>query len=103
MDVDALMPGTGLKRVFRARTEAQELLEPISPEYAVELIQTAPSLAPGALRAYVGAVLDRLTVRGGMRVARALGVRKPAINRQRLERQIVAVLTAPPEDVGCDT
>ena len=96
------MPGTGFKRVFRARTEARELLEPISPEYAEALIRTAPPLAPGALRAYVGAVLDRLTVRGGRRIARALGVHNPAINRQRLERQIVAALTATPGAL-CDT
>lgn len=78
---------------FRARTEAREVLDPITPEHAAEILSDCPpGLTGGALRAYVGAVLDRLTVHGGMWVARQLGVRNPAAMRLRLERQIARVL-----------
>lgn len=51
-----------------------------------------PELTGGALRAYVGAVLDRVSVTGGVWLARELGVRNPARYRLRLERQIADAL-----------
>lgn len=72
---------------------AREALDPISPDHARDLMRDyPPGLTGGALRAYVGALLDRLTVHGGMQVARELGVRNPAAMRQRLERQITRTL-----------
>lgn len=68
-------------------------LDSITMEYARDLICDYPrNLTGGALRAYVGALLDRVTLYGGRWIAREVGVRHPAMSRQRLERQIAKAL-----------
>jgi hypothetical protein len=82
---------------------AREGVPLISLDLAVEMLRDAPRVIPddfGALRAYVGAILDRLSVHGGIWAAREVGVRNPTRTRQRLERQIVDVLAGRAEGGG---